>query len=150
MQQSPPLAVQFAITILRHKARDSTQVRNRTVRILEREERTAAMLGVIRGRELVEASAVGQIIRQGDVGRQVRARVQRARSLAAVGGDEGVLVDPVRAGEGAGEAGGDAVAGGVDAVAGIEVDFGDNAGHVDALEVADAAGFAAWGHEVGE
>jgi hypothetical protein len=144
------LAVLLAITILRHEARDRTQVRDGAVHILEGEERTAAGLGVVPRAQLVEAGALAQIIRQGDVGRQVRARVEGAGALAAVGGDEGMLVDPVGAGEGAGEAGGDAVAGGVDAVAVVEVDFGDDAGHVDALEVANAAGFAAGDHEVGE
>lgn len=52
-----------------------------------------------------------------------------------------MLVDPVGAGCGTGETGGDAVAGAVDAVFGVEVDFCYDAGHVDALVVAHAAGF---------
>jgi len=47
-----------------------------------------------------------------------------------------VLVDPVGAGEGAGQTGGDTVAGAVDAVFGVEVDFGDDTSHIDALVVA--------------
>jgi len=61
-----------------------------------------------------------------------------------------VLVNPVGAGGWAGQAGGDAVAGVVDAVFGVEVDFGHDTGHVDALIVADAAGFVVRDHEVGE
>lgn len=47
MRQSQTLAVQLAIRILSHKARDTTQVPDRIVGILEREKRTAASLGVI-------------------------------------------------------------------------------------------------------
>jgi len=61
-----------------------------------------------------------------------------------------MFVDPVGAGEGARKAGGNAVAGGLDAVAGVKVDFGDDAGHVNALEVAYAARFVAGDHEVWE
>jgi len=61
-----------------------------------------------------------------------------------------VLVNPVGAGGWVGQAGGDAVAGAVDAVFGVEVDFGHDTGHVDALIVADAAGFVVRDHEVGE
>jgi len=61
-----------------------------------------------------------------------------------------VLVDPVGAGEWAGQALGDAIAGTIDAIFGVEVDFGDDAGHVDALVVADAARLVVGYHEVGE
>ena len=61
-----------------------------------------------------------------------------------------MLVDPVGAGEGAGQAGGDAVAGAVDAVLGVQVDFGDDAGHINALVVADAAGLTIGDEQVGE
>jgi hypothetical protein len=135
---------------LSHKARDTVWVRDGTRRILERERRSAASLRVILGQELIKPSAVGEIIREGDVAWQVGARVESARALAAVEGAEGVLVDPVGAGGGAGEAGGDAVAGRVDAVFEVEVNFCYDAGHVDALEVADAAGFGVRDLEVGE
>jgi len=46
-----------------------------------------------------------------------------------------VFEDPVGAGAGAREAPGDAVAGGFDAVFEVEVDFGDDAGYINALEV---------------
>jgi hypothetical protein len=58
-----------------------------------------------------------------------------------------MLVNSVGAGEGTRETDGDAVAGGVDAVFSVEVDFDDDAGHVDTLEVADAAGFVVEDHE---
>lgn len=61
-----------------------------------------------------------------------------------------MLVHPVGAGEGSREAGGDAVAGGFNAVFSIEVDFGDDAGHVNTLEVADTARFVVGDHEVWE
>jgi hypothetical protein len=51
-----------------------------------------------------------------------------------------VFEDPVGAVAGAGEASGDAVAGGFDAVPEVEVDFGDDTGYVDALVV--------WGWEL--
>jgi len=149
--KSRTLAVQLAIGILGHEARDTIWVWDGKGRIEPGEERTATSLRVISRRELIEPSAVGEIVREGDVGWQVGARIESAGALAAVeGGDEGVLVDPVGAGQGAGEAGGDAVAGGVDAVAGVEVDFGDDTGHVNALEVADAAGLVVGDLEVGE
>lgn len=43
--------------------------------------------------------------------------------------------DPVGAGGGGGQAGGDAVACGADAVFEVEINFGDDAGYVDALVV---------------
>jgi len=135
---------------LSHKARDAIWVRDGTRRILEREKRSAASLRVIPGRELIEPSAVGEIVREGDIAWQVGARVESARALAVVDGAEGVLVDPVGAGGGAGEAGGDAVAGRVDAVFEEEIDLCYDAGHVDALKVADAAGFGVRDLEVGE
>jgi len=58
--------------------------------------------------------------------------------------------DPVCAGEGAVETGCCAVAGRVDAVFVEEVDHRDDAGHVDAGEVADAAAVVGWCGEVGE
>lgn len=61
-----------------------------------------------------------------------------------------MLVDPVGAGQRAGQAFGNAVAGAVDAIAGVEVDFRHDAGHVDALIVADAARLVVGDHEVGE
>jgi hypothetical protein len=48
------------------------------------------------------------------------------------------------------QASGDAVAGAVDAVFGVEVDFSDDAGHINALKVADAARLVVRDHEFGE
>ena len=120
-------------------------------RIAEGEWRGAASLWVVLGLELVESDALGEVIGERDIGWQVGAGVERAGALAAIErGDEGVLVDPVGAGEGAGQALGDAVAGAFDAVFEVEVDLGDDAGHVDALVVADAAGLVLGDQEVGE
>lgn len=120
-------------------------------RIAEGEWRGAASLWVVLGLELVESDALGEVIGERDIGWQVGAGVERAGALAAIErGDEGVLVDPVGAGEWARQAGGDAVAGAFDAVFGVEVDFGDDAGHVNALEVADAARLVVRDHEIGE
>lgn len=92
-----------------------------------------------------------QVIRERHISRQVGARVERAGPLPAVEGrHKGMLVDPVGACGGTGEAFADAVAGGVDAVFGVQVDFSDDARHVDALEVAHAAGLALWDGEGGE
>jgi hypothetical protein len=108
-------------------------------------------LRVVLGLQLLEALGVVHVVGQCDVGGQVGAGVQSAAALAAVErGHEGVLVNPVGAGAGARQACGDAVAGAVDAVFGVQVDFGHNAGHVDALEVAYAAGFARGDEEIGE
>lgn len=94
---------------------------------------------------------MGEIICEGDIGWQVGAGVERAGALAAVQlGHEGVLVNPVGAGEWAGQAGSDAVAGAVDTVLVVEVDFGNDSGHVNALVVADAAGLVVGDLEVGE
>ena len=149
MQQSQTLTVLLAIGILRHKARDTMHVWDRIVHIFEGERRTAAHLRVL-GKK-IDVNASGQIVRERDVGGKVGRGVQCAGALAAVKSlVKGMLVDPVGARERAGKTGGDAVAGGFDAVAEEEVDFGDDAGHVDALVVADAAGFVVRDQEVGE
>jgi hypothetical protein len=148
---NPRLAVKLAVGVLSHEARDTIRILKSHSRIAESEWRAATSLWVVLGLELVESDALVEIIGERDIGWQVGAGVQSAGALAAVElGDEGVLVDPVGAGGWVGQAGGDAVAGAVDAVFGVEIDFGDDAGHVDALVIADAAGFVVGDHEVGE
>ena len=148
---SPRLAVLLVILVLSHEARHTIRVGNSHGGIAKGERRAAAGLGVVCRLELLEAGAAGEVVRKGDVGGQVGARVEGAGALAAVEmGDEGVLVDPVGAGEGARQALGDAVAGAFDAVFEVEVDLGDDAGHVDALVIADAAGLVLGDLEVGE
>jgi len=145
------LAVLLAICILSHESRNTIGIDNRVRRIAERQRRPTARLRVVLRLKLGKALGVIQVVGERDIGRQVRARVQCAAALAAVeSGHEGVLVDPVGAGGRAREAGGDAVAGAVDAVFGVEVDFRHDARHVNALVVADAAGFVVWHEEVGE
>jgi hypothetical protein len=145
------LAVKLVVLILSHEARDTIRILLSHGRIAEGEWGGAASLWVVLGLELVEPDALGEVIGERDVGWQVGAGVERAGALAAIErGDEGVFVDPVGAGEWARQTGGDAVAGAVDAVFGVEVDFGDDAGHVNALEVADAARLMVRDHEIGE
>jgi len=86
----------------------------------------------------------------GHVGGQVELRVQRAGAFPTIEGIEGVFEDPVVAGGRVGEALGDAVAGGFDAVFEVEVHFSDDAGHVDALVVAYAAAVVCGCYEVGK
>lgn len=98
-----------------------------------------------------QSGAVVQIIHQGDTLRKVGAGVQGARSLARIkGGNEGMLEDPVGAALWAIETLSCAVAGGVDAVFEVEVDHCDDAGDVDALEVADATTVVGGGLELRE
>jgi hypothetical protein len=145
------LTILLPIRILRHKPTNPKRIHNRIRGIPERERCLTARLGIILRLQLIEALAIGEIIFQRDVRRQIGAGIQRARALAAVEvRHRRVFVDPVGAGCGAVEAGRDAVAGAVDAVFGVEVDFGNDAGHVDALVVADAARFAPGDDEVGE
>jgi len=87
-----------------------------------------------------QASAVVQIIDQCDILGEIGAGVQCARALSIIeASSESVLEDPVGAATWAVETLSCAVAGGVDAVFEVEVHHGDDAGDVDALEVADAA-----------
>lgn len=151
IQISNPLAVLLVVGILRDKSTDAKGVDHGVGSIAEGKRCGATGLGVVLWLELLEALAVVQVIRERDIGRQVGAGVERAGALAAVErGREGVLVDPVGASGRARQAGGDAVAGGVDAVFGVKVNFRDDAGHVNALKVADAAGLVIWDEEVGE
>jgi len=78
-----------------------------------------------------------QIIYQGNIRREVRRRIEGAGTTTGVkSGNESVFEDPVCAGERGGEAGGDAVAGGLDFWE-VEVHFSYHAGHVDALIIAN-------------
>jgi hypothetical protein len=143
--------VKLVVLILSHEARDTIGILLSHGRIAEGEWRGATSLWVVLGLELIESDALVEVIGKRDIGWQVGAGVERAGTLAAIErGDEGVLVDPVGAGEWARQAGGDTVAGAVDTVFGVEVYFGDDAGHVDALEVADAARFVVGDHEFRE
>ena len=148
---TPRLAVLLASLVLSHEARNTIRILNSVCRIAERERCTASRLWVICGLELIESSAAGEIVCERDVRWQVGARVESAGALAAVEGrHEGVLVDPVGAREGTVQALRDAVAGAVDAIAGVEVDFCHNASHVNASEVADAARLVLRDHEIRE
>ncbi len=61
-----------------------------------------------------------------------------------------MLINPVGAGQWARKASGDAVTGAVDTVFGVQVNFGDNAGHIYALVIAHTTRFSAGHQEVGE
>jgi len=98
-----------------------------------------------------QSSAVIQIIDQGDTLGKVGAGVKRARSLPIIqASGESMLEYPVGAALWAIETLSCAVAGGVDAIFEVEVDHGDDAGDVDALEVAHAAAVVGGGLELGE
>jgi hypothetical protein len=130
------LAVLLIVLILSHEPRDSIRIGLLHIGGQEGERCPATCLRVIGGLKQAETSTIIKIVVQGDVGRKIGTRVQRARSLSAIqGGHEGMLVHPVRAREWTFEAGSDTIAGGVNAVFRIEVDFGDDASHVNALEV---------------
>jgi hypothetical protein len=145
------LAVKLVVLILSHEARDTIRISLSHGQIAEGEWRGATSLWVVLGLELAESDALVEVVGERDIGWQVGAGVERAGALAAIEcGCEGVLVDPVGAGEWARQAGGDAVTGAVDAVFGVEINFGDDTGHVNALEVADAARLVVRDHEFGE
>lgn len=98
-----------------------------------------------------QSSAILQVIHKGDILGKVGAGVKRARPLPVIqASGESVLEYPVGAGFRAVETLSCAVAGGVDAVFEVEVDHCDDAGDVDALEVADAAAVVGGGLELGE
>jgi len=76
-----------------------------------------------------------QIINQRNISWQVGRRVESARATTGVEvGNESMFEDPICAGEGGGEARGDAVASCFDLWE-VEVYFGYDAGHIDALVV---------------
>src|ERR1700722_9986687 len=130
LNSRPPrlrLAVLLASLVLSHEARNTIRIMNSHGRVAESKRRTATSLRVICRLELLKSSAVGEIICEGDIGWQVGAGGERAGALAAIElGHESVLVNPVGAGEWAGQAGSDAVAGAVDTVLVVEVDFGND------------------------
>jgi len=98
-----------------------------------------------------QSSAVVQIIHKGDVLRKVGAGVQGAGSLPIIKlGLESMLEYPVGAALWAVETLSCAVAGRFDAVFEVQVDHGDDAGDVDAFEVAHAAAIVGGGLELGE
>jgi hypothetical protein len=98
-----------------------------------------------------QSSAVLQIIDQGNTLGKVGAGVQGARSLPIIqASSEGMLEYPVGAALWAVETLSCAVAGRVDAVFEVQVDHGDNASDVDALEVAHAAAVVGGGLKLRE
>jgi len=98
-----------------------------------------------------QSSAVLQIIDQGNTLGKVGAGVQGARSLPIIqASSESMLEYPVGAALWAVETLSCAVAGRVDAVFEVQVDHGDDAGDVDAFEVADTAAVVGGGLELGK
>ncbi len=118
--------------------------------VQEGKRSVASSLGIVAGQELLEALALGSIIRKSDVHRQVRAGIESARSLSTITGHEGVLENPVGAGFWCLEAASCAIAGALDAVTEEEVDLGHDTSDVDATVVADAAAIVGGCLESGE
>jgi hypothetical protein len=136
LPSSRPSAIQVRILILAKKPTHSKRIQPRIRRILERERRQRSHLWIIHRLQKFKPHTPRQIIPQSDASRQIRTRVQRAGAFPGIEcGHEGVFEDPVGTIRWAGEASGDAVAGGFDAVFEVEVDFCYDAGYVDALEV---------------
>ena len=104
------------VLILENHARDAVRVRLRVGRIQEGQGHRSTRLGIVGRVQHIEASASIQIVGEADVAGEIRRAVQRARAVTSVLRQEGVIVNPIRAGLGPAETLGDAVACRFDAV----------------------------------
>jgi len=149
------LAVLSSLNISNSESRDTVFIWLGSSLIESSDRSIASKLGVHANdtsslRE-TQTSAVLQIIDQGDTLGKVGAGVQGARSLPIIQtSSESMLEYPVGAALWAVEALSCAVAGRVDAVFEVQVDHGDNAGDVDAFEVAYAAAVIGGSLQLGE
>jgi hypothetical protein len=134
------LAVLVLVGIPDNESRDTIVVWLRVGGIQECQRSITSLLRIVGRQKLLEAGASVQVVLKRDVGRQVGAGVQRARSLPIIEArGEGMLEDPVGAGLGCVETLGCAVAGVVDAILEEEIDLRHDARDVDSAEIADAA-----------
>jgi len=149
------LAVLSSLNISDSKSRNTILVWLSSGLIESGERSIASRLGVhandTSSLRKTQSSAVFQIIDQGNTLGKVGAGVQGARSLPIIQAiSESMLEYPVGAALWAVETLSCAVAGGVDAVFEVQVDHGDDAGDVDAFEVAHAAAVVGGRLELGE